>query len=165
MSRSTAFARGPEKDLHRFLTDSTRARLLAARAQGKEIVGVCATSHAEVAMLHFAVAAQIRRSAGPHDAAFLDDVVPVGDAHERPEVLVDDEDRQARSLEALDGTVDLDADEGREALGRLVEDEEFRVGHQRAADREHLLLAARELAAEVALARSEMRETRVHARQ
>jgi hypothetical protein len=39
MSRSTVFARGPEKDFERFLTDSTRARLLARRPQGKDIRG------------------------------------------------------------------------------------------------------------------------------
>ena len=38
-------------------------------------------------------------------------------------------------------------DDRREALGRLVEQQQPRVEHQRAADRQHLLLAARQLAA------------------
>ena len=53
--------------------------------------------------------------------------------------------RMARvALQRVDGGPDLLADDGGEALGRLVEDEEARVGHQRAADGEHLLLAAGE---------------------
>ena len=43
----------------------------------------------------------------------------------------------------------------RQALGRFVEDEELRVGHQAAADRQHLLLAAGELVAHVAAALGE----------
>ena len=40
-------------------------------------------------------------------------------------------------------------DARREPLGGLVEEEDARVGEQRAADRDHLLLAARELVAAV----------------
>src|SRR5215831_12625096 len=127
MSRRTVLARGPEKDFDRFLTDSTRRRLLARAPQGK--------SHAEETVLHVAVPRELGRRSGPCDAPFLDYVVPVGDARERPEVLVDHEDREARSLEALDRAVDLDADERREAFGRLVEDEELRVRHEGASDR------------------------------
>ena len=46
----------------------------------------------------------------------------------------------ARSLIVCDQPLD---DGRREALGRLVHDQQLRVGQQRAADREHLLLAAR----------------------
>src|SRR5215467_869349 len=113
MSRSTVFARGPEKDFERFLTDSTGPRLLSWAPQGK--------SHAEEAVLHVAVPREVGRRARPDHAAFLDHVMPVGDARERPEVLVDDQDREARGLEAFDRAVDLHADERREALGRLVE--------------------------------------------
>ena len=48
-----------------------------------------------------------------------------------------------------DGAPDLVAHDGRQAFGRLVEDEQARVGQQRAADGQHLLLAARELVAAV----------------
>ena len=53
---------------------------------------------------------------------------------------------------------------GREALGGLVHDQELRVQHQRAADREHLLLAAGELRAAVPLSLGEAREELVDAR-
>ena len=60
--------------------------------------------------------------------------------------LVDDEDRRARALQLVDRRPDLLAHDRRQALGRLVEDQQPRVGHQRPADRQHLLLAARERA-------------------
>ena len=52
-------------------------------------------------------------------------------------------------------------DRGREPLGGLVHDQQQRVREQRAADREHLLLAARELRAAVLLALGEPREQAV----
>ncbi len=64
---------------------------------------------------------------------------------------------------AADRPPDLRDDERREAFGRLVEDQQARVGHQRAADREHLLLAARELLAAVAEPLGQAREGREHA--
>src|SRR5260221_3313778 len=78
---------------------------------------------------------------------------------------VDDQDREARGLQVLDRAVDLDADQRRQALRGLVEDEHPRIGHQRAPDRKHLLLAAGELAAEVPAPLGELREEREYARQ
>ena len=49
-------------------------------------------------------------------------------------------------------------DDRREALGRLVEQHELGIEHQRAGDRQHLLLAAGELVAEVGAALLEARE-------
>src|SRR5207253_7038728 len=51
----------------------------------------------------------------------------------------------------------------RETLGRLVHDQELRVEEQRAGDREHLLLAARQLRAPVPLPRCKTGEELVHA--
>ena len=67
------------------------------------------------------------------------------------------------ALRLLDRAIDLGAHQRREPLGGLVQDQQARVGHQRATDGEHLLLAARKLAAEVALPLRELREQRVHA--
>jgi hypothetical protein len=61
-------------------------------------------------------------TAGPHDPALLDDVVPVGDAGQRLDVLVDDEDGLPGGLERFQAPPDLRSDERRQALGRLVED-------------------------------------------
>src|ERR671938_1168094 len=54
-------------------------------------------------------------------------------------------------------------DDGREALERLVEKKERGIQHQRARDREHLLLAARELVTAVRAPLLQAREERVDA--
>ena len=56
---------------------------------------------------------------------------------------------EAGAFELLETAPDLGPHQRRQALGRLVQDEEPRVGHQRPGDREHLLLAARELVTHV----------------
>ena len=73
-------------------------------------------------------------------------------------VLVDHQDGLTRRLQCGEAAPDLLADERREALGRFVQDQQARVGRQRAADREHLLLAAGELATHVVGANRERRE-------
>ena len=52
-----------------------------------------------------------------------------------------------RSTQAGDRLGDPVDEHGREPFGRLVEEEDARVREQRAADRDHLLLAAGELVA------------------
>ena len=52
-------------------------------------------------------------------------------------------------------------DDRRQTFERLVEQHDARIEHQRAADREHLLLAAGELIAEIAPPLGEPREQRV----
>ena len=71
----------------------------------------------------------------------------VGEPRENLEVLVDDQDRLSAGFELAQHFPDLAADDGGQTFGGLVEDQELRVGHQRACDRQHLLLPARELAA------------------
>src|SRR3954449_9178808 len=120
-------------------------------------------SNVQISVLDGRVAAQRGARAGPDDAALLDDHVPVGEARQGVDVLVDDDDRLALALEALQAGPDLGPDERRQALRRLVEDEELRVRHQGPADREHLLLAAGELRAEVVAALLQPREQLVDA--
>src|SRR5438067_2077195 len=82
-----------------------------------------------------------------HDAPMLDHVVAVSDRLREAEVLLDEQDGKAFLLEPPDGAADLLHDDGRKALGRLVQHQEARSGAQDAADRQHLLLAAGELGA------------------
>src|SRR2546425_10004183 len=56
-------------------------------------------SNAQMAFLDRARGFQLRRAAGPHHPSALDDVVPVGDAGEGLDVLVDQQDRLAGGLE------------------------------------------------------------------
>src|SRR5712671_326114 len=99
-------------------------------------------SHPEIAVLDVRRGSELGGAAAPHHLAALDHVMAVGDADQRLDVLVDDQDRLAGGLERREALPDLGTDERREPLGRLVEDQEARISHQRAADRQHLLLAA-----------------------
>ena len=67
------------------------------------------------------------------------------------------------ALERVDRGPDFLADDRREAFGRLVEDEQPRVRHQRPADRQHLLLAAGEGAGALRAALGEAGEERLDA--
>ena len=58
------------------------------------------------------------------------------------DVLVDQQDRLAGRAQFCETAPDLVADQRRQAFGRFVEDQQARICHQRAADRQHLLLAA-----------------------
>src|SRR5262249_55865970 len=89
------------------------------------------------------------RGTRPHDSSFLDDIVSVCDSGEHIDVLVYHQDRLPGRFQPLHAAPDLLSHKRREPFCRFVENEEHRIGHQRAADREHLLLAAREPAAQV----------------
>ena len=67
------------------------------------------------------------------------------------------------ALMRLDQREQLLDQQRRQAERRLVEDQELRLGHQSAADRQHLLLAARQRAGALALPLGEPREDREHA--
>src|SRR5438132_2870281 len=109
-------------------------------------------------MLNVLARAKLGRRAGPHDASLLENVVDVGDAGQRAHVLVDDQNRLAGALQALETAPDLRADERRQAFRRLVENQEPRIRHERAADREHLLLATGEVAAHARAPATERRK-------
>src|ERR1041385_9077062 len=104
-------------------------------------------SHAHIAVLQVGSMREFRRRSAPDDPAALDEIMPVGDASEHVDVLVYYQNGKTRALELRQAAPDFDADQGRESFCRLVEDEQARIGHERAADRQHLLLPARELAA------------------
>src|SRR5207249_11757354 len=93
-----------------------------------------------------------------HDPATLDDVHVVGELQREVHVLLDEQDREMRALEAQQLRAEVADQQRREPLGRLVHDEEIGVRHERARDREHLLLAPGELRPTVARALSEPRE-------
>src|ERR1041385_8161396 len=80
-------------------------------------------------------------------AAVLHHIVAVGHRRGEAKVLLDQEDREALLLQRTDGLADLLDDDGGEPLGRLVEQEKPRPGAQDPANRQHLLLAARQLGA------------------
>src|SRR5215813_6583654 len=79
------------------------------------------------------------------------------------DILVDDKDRQSIALERREPAPNFLADQWRQALGGLVEQQQLRIGHQRAADRQHLLLAAGDLVTLVAAALGQTRQEGVNA--
>ena len=97
---------------------------------------------------------------GVDDAAVLHDVVAVGDRRGEAEILLDQQNGEALALQLGDGAADLLDDDRREALGRLVEHQEARAGAQDSRDRQHLLFAARELAAAAAQPLAQIGEQR-----
>ena len=88
-------------------------------------------------------------------------IMAVGNLREVGDVLVDHQNRLALRLEHRQAIPDFVADQRREAFGGFVEDQQPRIGHQRAADRQHLLLAAGQRAAHIAAALGEPRKQRV----
>ena len=68
------------------------------------------------------------------------------------------------AYERRDHAQELLDDQRRQAFQRLVEKQKTRIEHQRAADGEHLLLAAGELRAEIAATLAQTREQLEHAR-
>src|SRR5690606_14341780 len=104
-------------------------------------------AHAEVECLDVLVLAHLGAGAFEHDAPVLEHVAVVGDGQRHLGVLLDDEEGQPLLVaQALDQREDLGDDERREPERRLVEQDEARLRHQRAADHQHLLLAARQIA-------------------
>ena len=79
-----------------------------------------------------------------HDRAFREHVVSFRDPVNEAEVLFDQQQRGARVRELAQDDRELVDDHGCETLARLVEYQQRGVRHQGAADRQHLLLAARQ---------------------
>src|SRR5678816_1822493 len=131
-------------------TPSGRARLgeYALSISGS-LLKLMSFSHSQVTLPDRRVPVELGRAAGPGDPAFLEDDMPVGELDQALHVLVDHQDRLAARAQRGETVPDLLAHHRRQALGGLVEDQEARLGHERAADRQHLLLAARELVAHV----------------
>jgi hypothetical protein len=116
-------------------------------------------SDAEQALLELAIGGKPRRIDDAVDAAVDHDRDIARDCGSDADILLDHEHGHVAVLaEPQQHLLDLCHDDGREPLGRLVHDQQMRIGEQRARDREHLLLAAGELAAAMVLALGETRE-------
>ena len=96
------------------------------------------------------------------DPAALEDERGLGERERDLGVLLDqDEGGPVLGSQTPDRRRQLLDHDRRQALERLVEQEQGRVRHQRPGDREHLLLAAGQLVAPAPAARGEAREERV----
>src|SRR5690349_7274447 len=93
-----------------------------------------------------------------HDAAGLEHVAALGDAERHVRVLLDQEHGGAGAIDLDDGPEDVAHEQRCDAERGLVQQQHARPAHQRAAHRQHLLLAARERARELLSALPEPRE-------
>src|SRR6185369_4149457 len=122
---------------------------------------VATRSEAQVGTQQRFVAHQRVHRADELHFALLEDDGAVGDEAGEVEVLLREQDRHAFLLQRDDHARHLLDDQRRDAFRRLVEEDEVRVAHQRARDREHLLLAAAHPAAGAVGHRGEVGEQRV----
>src|SRR5207237_304190 len=113
---------------------------------------------AEVARFDVARASELAGRPGEDDRAFVHDVHTLTDARGEREVLLDEEDRETAVAQPHQRVADLRNELWRKAFRRLVEEKDRRVAHERARDREHLLLAAGELIRERPHAAPQRRE-------
>src|SRR5262245_39127260 len=117
-------------------------------------------SHPEIELADQVVVVELVGGAALEgDLAVHDDVAGIGDAQRLGEILLGHEHGELVALlELLDG-VDSAADHDRAQAHRgLVDQEDARSRHQRAAERQHLLLAAAHAAGELAAPLGEPRE-------
>src|SRR5215210_2151063 len=116
------------------------------------------SSRSQVRLLDLGVLAQRGRLVGQRHGAGLEHVGPLRHVKREVRVLLDEQDRRALPVDLRDRLVDaLDKDRCNPHR-RLVEQEQRRLGHQGAADSEHLLFATGHRAALLALALLEARE-------
>src|SRR5712691_6499922 len=116
------------------------------------------TLYAEIFVERFELGVQLGVRELVHDLSVLHDVIAIRDGRGEVKILLDQQNGEALRLERPDGLADLLDDDRRQALGRLVEQQQPRAGAQDAGDRQHLLLAAGELGALAAQALLEIGE-------
>ena len=92
------------------------------------------------------------------DAARFQQVGAIHHTQHLADVLLDDQHGEAAGADALHQAEHLLHDHRRQAGGRFVEQQQPGLGHQRAADGAHLLLAARHGAGELVAAFLQARE-------
>ena len=128
----------------RSIAGSVRSRGGSGAHGARRLSVVLVGASAEVGRLHARVAGQRRRRAAERDLAGLEHVAVVRAFERGARVLLDQQDRDAVVAQAAHDREDLLHDQRRQAEARLVEHQQARRRHQRAAQREHLALAARQ---------------------
>src|SRR5260370_23514327 len=104
---------------------------------------------AEIALGDLRLAEKTLAPAVHDDAPHLDDIGAIGDGEAHPGVLLGKQDGLSLRAQPLDQREDLRDERRREPERRLVEDEELRLDHQGAGNRQHLLLTAGEIAGDL----------------
>ena len=118
-------------------------------------------ANAQVAVLDRVVGQEGGVVCRVHDGALFDDVVPVGQLGADFQVLLDQQDGDARGLDGFELGHDLFDDHRSQALHGFVEHQQLGRVHERPANGQHLLLTTRKLAAAVAASFFQAREDAV----
>ena len=108
--------------------------------------------HAKILRDQLVIVQDLAGVACEHTASGIEDDCLIRNLERQLAVLLDQNDRLSLLLQPLDGAAELGDDQGGQTLRRFVEQQHPGVAHQRATDREHLLLAARERACELRMA-------------
>src|SRR6202022_3020422 len=104
----------------------------------------CKRSDFQPFLAHGLVVPEFGRCALEHDAAVAHDVDTMRYPHCDREFLLHQQNRDAAPGDLGEQVADLVYDQGSQSFGGLVDHDEFWVAHQRAANCQHLLLAARQ---------------------
>ena len=123
---------------------------------------VMGQKHSQMLAQIDAVAVELGRGRDHRDLPGVENHDVVGDVKNELGVLLHQHDRQAAFLQFPDRGHDLGDDLRRQALRRLVHQQHARVLHQRAADRQHLLLAAGQMRGDLVLSLGKPREHAEH---
>ena len=86
-------------------------------------------------------AADVASASGEDERALLEYEHTVG-VRKHPDVLLDDDDRRPALVDAVDGLEHRLREQRAQAERGFVHEEQLRLRHHRATDRQHLLLAA-----------------------
>src|SRR5215471_15271825 len=118
----------------------------------------------EIGRFHLRPGQKLAPGSAERDAAVDHDIAAMRELQGVKGVLLHQEYGELfLAIERLDRIEDLSRDQRRQAERRLIEQQKARVPHQRACDRQHLLLAARERAAALVDAFLEARKQRKNA--
>src|SRR4029077_14404585 len=141
-------------------TPPSRSPLITASSKKMSKIPKAASprSDSEIRLANAVTRQELGGAAGGVDAARLEQVRAIDHPEHLLHVLLDDQHGQTAGPDAIDQLEDLLDQNRRQPSGRLVEQEQLRLGHQRPADRAHLLLAARHAAGELMASLTHPRE-------
>ena len=103
-----------------------------------------------VAFLDLGIREEGGGAVGEHDLAVIDDVGAVGEFERALDVLLDEDERKAGTLQRGEKLLHLVDQQRHDTLGELLEQHKLRVCDEDAGNRQHLLIAARHRSAVVA---------------
>src|SRR5262245_33316809 len=136
---------------------SPAAAILLDVAVAAALAALLAALAAEVEFLDVGMIAQALGRAVEHDAAVLHHIAVVGDLERHRGALLDDQDGDAELAPDLgEPAQQILHHDRRQPERELVDQQQFRRAHQRAGERQHLALAARQKPADAVLEASEL---------